>query len=255
MTNNNKRPNPWKYTSLPKDVDITKNPYVFPKKKKIEETPKVDTTLTDYSNLIIKSYNPIKAKNYAKRIAELKKQGLVIPSFSNNLEFRIKQANENPNTELNGLSLWDNWLDSNCAACYNGKDKFKIIHNCEELINIPEDFNDLYIQSDYNKYKVDNKNVFELKIKDDKYNKLLTQSELLKHNGWLALVKNDKKLLENYSNLVFKDRKEAMIFWIDIHSQGNLEQVYVNDIGNGSNAVGISDIICDASFLQLVTHK
>ncbi len=252
----NEKPNPWKYTRLPKDVDITKNSYVFPKKKKTEETPKVESTPTDYSNLTIKSYDLIKADTYAKGVAELKKQGLIIPSFSSNLEARLKQVNENPNTNLNQLSLWETWLDSHCGICYNGKDKFKIIHNCEELINIPEDFDDSYIQSDYDKYKVDNKNVFEVDIKDDKYDKLLKQSELLKHKGWLALVQNDKKLLEDYSNLVFKDRKKAMSFWINNSAKkGELRQVVVSDIGNDSYAIGVSYLNVNASFLQLVTHK
>ncbi len=252
---NNERPNPWKYVAIPKGIE--NNPYVFPKKKKTEEVKEeVKPTQIDYSNLIINSYDPIKTDTYAEGIAELKKQGLVISSFSTNLEARIKQVNENPNTNLNHLSLWEKWLDSNCAICYNGKDKFKIIHNCEELVNIDPNFNDHYIQSDYNKYKVDNKNVFEVSIKDDKYRQMLTQSELLKHKGWLALVQDDKQLLENYSKLVFKDRKEAMCFWINTSPEkGELRRVYVNIIGNGSSANGYNDLIYYASFLQLVTHK
>ncbi len=246
---NNERPNPWKYVAIPKGIE--NNPYVFPKKKKTEETPS-----TDYSNLTIKSYNLIKADTYAKGVAELKKQGLVIPSFSKNLETRLKQANENPNTELKDLSLWNTWLDSNCGICYNGKDKFKIIHNCEELVNIDPNFNDHYIQSDYNKYKVDNKNVFEINIKDDKYRQMLTQPELLKHKGWLALVQNNTKLLEQYSNLVFKEKTNAMNFWIrNDPEKGELRQVYVSSVDDDSNANGYNDLSCVASFLQLVTHK
>ncbi len=256
MTKNNKRSNPWKYVAIPKDIE--NNPYVFPKKKVEvkEEPPKVETTITDYSNLIIKSYDPIQAKTYAQGIAELKKQGLIVPSFSKNLEARLKQIKENPNTDLSDLSLWKTWLDSNCGICYNGKDKFKIIHNCEELINIPEDFDDSYIQSDYDKYKVDNKNVFEVDIKDDKYDKLLKQSELLKHKGWLALVQNDKQLLENYSKMVFKNRQEAMGFWINTSPEkGELGRVYVGGIDSVSSAYGGSNLDINASFLQLVTHK
>ncbi len=251
----NEKPNPWKYVAIPKGIE--NNPYVFPKKKKTEEVKEeVKPTQIDYSNLIINSYDPIKTDTYAEGIAELKKQGLVISSFSTNLEARIKQVNENPNTNLNHLSLWEKWLDSNCAICYNGKDKFKIIHNCEELVNIDPNFNDHYIESDYNKYKVDNKNVFEINIKDDEYNNSLTQSELLKHKGWLALVQNNKKLLENYSNLVFKDKQETMGFWIrNIPEKGELKQVYVSSIDVDSSASGSDSLSFGASFLQLVTHK
>ena len=110
-----------------------------------------------------------------------KKFNILQTSFLENLEKNIKLFEE---TKLiNEVEAWrelsGNWQLGNCAVVHKGgphennifygySRKFKIIHNQPELSNIERIDNDRYNKEflivDYNNYKVDNKQIFELDV-------------------------------------------------------------------------------------------
>ena len=100
------------------------------------------------------------------------------------------------------LGLFDTWLDSCTAVLYssNNKDDFMIIPVCKELITIPEDFGDEYIQVDYASLQGKG---FVLKRSQAKYNRRLTELEMIYHPAWIAALEEDITLLCAYSSVGF----------------------------------------------------
>ncbi len=217
----------------------------------------------DFNDLMIENYDLIRADTYGLGVDAVKSDGLIVPFFRQNLQARIRQAVENPDNDLRDVGSWNDWLNSNAGIIYKGGDsgKFKIVHNCLELINIDRDFDDYYLPVSYNDYVVDGVNVFELDTDDSRYDTLLSYNEVINHSGWLALVQNNQNLLEQYAKTVFDylkeeyNRKKTMRFLINQEPEaGELRALYVYDIDSNSYAVGSGSLSSSADFIR-VAHK
>jgi hypothetical protein len=220
---------------------------------------KFGTDLKGIDRIILLDQEIIETNNYALGVEEIKKQGLLVPYFVENIEARLQQVEENPGKKLNELRLLNTWLDSNCAILYNGKGKAKIIHNCKELTNIDPKHNSATIQSNYDKYQIDNIDVFEINLKNkkNKYNESLNYEEVINHEGWLALFQNNKELLQKYAKLTLDNLEDnkGMKFWIKQNSrEGELRTLCINFMNYNSDAIGSNDLNYIARFAQ-VTHK
>ena len=82
---------------------------------------------------------------------------------------------------------------------YKKKTKlFKINPVCNELINIPEDFNSNFLSTDYSKFSG-----IELYSSTGTYNQNLSLNQVLTHPAWITALENDKTLLKEYAEITF----------------------------------------------------
>ncbi|MBU2590001.1 MAG: hypothetical protein KKB39_04535 [Nanoarchaeota archaeon] len=241
----------------------------------ITDSDEPEQTSTDLSNL---EYVLMpKADTYALGVEALRAFCLADPSntqfmftqddnskiirpltFEENIKARVDDyetlQDENGNERDLSLRtrLFNTYLDSCTGIAYKaGTTKFKIVTECSELINIASNFNSKYLPINYRGI-----NSIELDSSQGVYNKLLTPEQILEHPAWNTAVQ-DKSLLKTYTDLVFKlnPGDERMRFWVRQNTaKDELRALYVNYIGNDSNASGSNDLNDDAYFLR-VTQK
>ena len=153
------------------------------------------------------------------------------------------------------LRLFDTWLDSCSGVVYSSQneDDFMIIPECKELITIPRDFNDEYIQVDYASLQGKG---FSLKRSQAKYNQHLTESEVISHPAWIASVGEDMSLLSMYTSIVFnnlKDREgKAMGFYLRARMREDLlKNIFMYGISYNFNTFGLNGFnYGNSSFLR-----
>ena len=109
-------------------------------------------------------------------------------SFKENLQARIEDYNilNNPDgsakTDDERLKLFNKWLDSCTGIAYKaGTTKFKIVHQSMDLIEIPSEFNQQFMQIDY-----DSIDCIEFDSSDAKYITSLSLSKIKSHPSLLA---------------------------------------------------------------------
>ncbi|MDP3990188.1 MAG: hypothetical protein Q8Q01_03205 [archaeon] len=171
-------------------------------------------------------------------------------TFRENLEARVNDY-ENNRGKKERLRLFNKWLDSCTGIAYKkGTDKFKIIPISPDLVTIPRDFNNHFIQVDY-----DGLAGTELDRSGGKYNQLLTTDEVLAHPAWRVAVEGDIALLRTYRDIVFAEKKslnKLMRFWLhDDPNKDQLRALFVNDLDYGSSAGGSNDLGDGGSFLRV----
>ena len=187
---------------------------------------------------------------YAQGVWQLRDSGVVRPNtLKENIEARVIDYNTNQS-----LGLFDNWFDSCTGVAYQKKStKFKIIPECEQLINIDKNFNDYFLPINFSDLK-DGKLLDSSK---GKYNSLLGEAEVSNHPGWLAAVEEDKHLLKEYAEIVFSKLKEkystdkGMGFYVRKETdQDQLRALFVGNLIIDSLAYGINDLNNCGSFLR-----
>ena len=211
--------NLWKHVD---PGDVSKNPYY----KKSETTNNTKPPETKKSAILGNSiYNLMRQTNtYAKGVDALKTQLQNTPSslhpqftlpngsniyrpltFKENIEARITEYNREKNidgskrTDAQKLELFNTWIDSCTGIAYKKKTKlFKINPVCNELINIPEDFNSNFLSTDYSKFSG-----IELYSSTGTYNQNLSLNQVLTHPAWITALENDKTLLKEYAEITF----------------------------------------------------
>jgi hypothetical protein len=150
---------------------------------------------------------------------------------------------ENLVGRLQDQDLFNNWLWSCTGIAYKaGSSRFKIIHECDQLIDIEPNFNQGFIAVNYDDLAGDN--VIEFDRNDATYNGLLTRDQVLNHPAWQAAV-GDDKLLQDYTTEVFQrfNRSTAMGFWLRNNiDTDQLRALCVDSIDDGSGAVGSGNL-------------
>ena len=145
----------------------------------------------------------------------------------------------------------ERWLDSCTAIAYQkGTTKFKVVPMSPELITIPESFNQHYMKIEYASL-----GGTELDRAGATYNALLTPSQVENHPAWLAAVEDDVNLLKAYRDIVFaakENPEKAMGFWLrDDIPEDHLRALFVDKLGNNSNANGNYNLNSNGSFLHV----
>ena len=164
--------------------------------------------------------------------------GVVRPlTFKENIQARLAQYAA---TGRAG-SLWSSWLDSCSAIVYKGgSTKFKIVRLSSHLLELPSSFRESLLGVNYGDFAGP-----QLDLQNDIYNQPLTQEQVVKHEGWLAVFEGDKDLLKEYAALVFGllNRNTAMQFWVVQNSaQDQLRPLAVYNLGIDSDCGGFRDL-------------
>ena len=168
-------------------------------------------------------------------------------TFKETIEGRVNDYESHKDSEER-LRLFQRWNDSCTGAAYKaGTNKFKIIHECQNLITIPEDFNQHFLAITY-----DTVGGIELLSDCGKYNEHLTKDEVVHHPAWLTAVEHDAALLKVYSDIVFNEiKKDAAMAFVVRQNTGHdeLRALLVGYLNGDSVAGGGSDLSSDGSFL------
>lgn len=204
-----------------------------------------------------------RADNYAKGVHSLQRKckkeknkvhpktakGIYRPlSFKEIMEIRVNHCEISREDEMIGVSEY--WLSSCTGIAYKeNSSKFKIIPECEELINIDKDFYGTSFPIDYDKISG-----VELDFSKGIYNQKLAKEDALEHKGWLAVVEGDKALLKAYADIVFKESHidEAMSFYKIIKSGNGLMSLDIHHMSFHSLAGGIYKLNDKSHFIRKI---
>ena len=169
--------------------------------------------------------------------------------FKETIEGRVNDYEVHRDTEER-KRLFQRWNDSCTGVAYKARTKkFKIVHECQNLITIPADFNQHFLPVTY-----DTVSGIELQSDCGKYNQHLTKDEVVNHPAWLTAVENDAALLKAYSDIVFAELKQdaAMAFVVRQDTeQDELRALLVDNLNGNSDAFGNFNLSSDGSFLRV----
>ncbi len=181
-------------------------------------------------------------------------------TFRENLQARVddfetfKNKEGSTRTIEDRLRLFGTWFDSCTAVVYSSqnKDDFMIIPLCKELITIPEDFSDEFIEVDYASLQGKG---FVLKRSKAKYDRQLTDLEVISHPAWMAAAQEDVALLCTYTSIVFKHalhrEGNGMGFYLRNQiEKDQLRGLFVNYCINYSIASGNHNLSSNSAFLR-----
>jgi len=232
---------------------LKNNKYINPPKEEVKEE------VSDISDKIEGNYIEMpRADTYALGVHALREQcekennqnhpkhnGIYIPlTFKETIEARVNEYNKG------NKELFNNWLSTSSGIVYKANStKFKIIPLSKKLVNIDKDFNDDFISVDYSSFKEQ-----ELDFSKGKYDKSLTQDEVLEHKAWNAMLEEDKTLLKAYTDIIFKgfNKDKAMgVYKHDNPRKDQLRALHVVNIGNNSSANGSINLSDGARFLRV----
>ncbi len=174
---------------------------------------------------------------------ECNDQKIVRPlTFRENLQARVddfetlKNKDGSIKTINDRLRLFTISLDSCMGVAYSSKneDDFMIIPVCRELITIPKDFRDQYMQINY--ANLQGKGI-SLKRSQVKYNTSLSESEVITHPAWIASVEGDISLLCTYASIVFRhlSRGEGKAMGFCLRNEISEDQLRSLFVYNGDN--------------------
>jgi hypothetical protein len=157
-----------------------------------------------------------------------------------NLLDRPLTFGENLQARLQNAELFQTWMDSCTGIAYKaGTSRFKIIRECDPLINIDPEFNQVLMGINYDSLEEE-----EFDRNDATYNGLLTRDQVMKHPAWQAAV-GDQSLLEEYTNHYFNtfNRETGMGFWLrDNIDIDQLRALCVDYVDYYSVADGINNL-------------
>lgn len=189
----------------------------------------------------IKQYTKFKVihfDNYAEGIAKLKEQKKKPFTFSENVEARIIDYEEN----IEDARLFRSWLNSVTGVAYKSKStKFKLILRSDKLENIVKGFNQSFIPIDYSTEKG-----IEFDRKKGKYDQLLTREEVKNHEFWIAIMNGDKEKLARYVDIWFDEigkREKGMGVYLGYNIEE--DELWALTLGDGDD---VSDAGADYGF-------
>ena len=170
----------------------------------------------------------------------------------------IKNADGSVKTDDERLKLFNKWLDSCTGIAYKaGTTKFKIVQQSLDLIEIPSEFNQQFMQIDY-----DSIDCIEFDSSDAKYITSLSLSKIKSHPAWLAAVEGDVTLLSEYSDIVFSLLKEkyngtnGMGFYVRSNTgTDELRALWVDYLYGYSGASGDYSLNNGGSFLLVAPSQ
>ncbi len=170
--------------------------------------------------------------------------------------YRPLTFGENLAARLQDSSLFNYWSSTCTGIAYQkNSTKFKIIPMCRELITIPKDFAEWYLNANYNKL-----NEEEFDRNKVKHNTLQSREDAKKDPLWLAAA-GSKDLLSDYVDEVFDrlgylGKGKGMAFNIRKDTLADeLRAVYVDYIDYNpnvnSNAIGTLNLNIIGCFLRV----
>jgi len=275
--------NPWRYVAR---RDVSNNPYF--KEVKTEENQgnsiPEDNTIPDKSvhSILSGQYNITdRFDTYAKGVEFIRsitiskdyKQPIFVKSDKSKIyrplttleslevmvdDYNRLQENGKDRTPEDRERLFNNYKFTCTGVAYKkGGGEIKIIPQSTDLIIIPESHNTNFWSIDYSNIKGT-----KLDTSKAKYNTGLTKSEVLAHPAWLNAVEGNKKVLEEYANIVFnmlatkKNSIKGMGFYIiNKPDADQLRALCVISLDGYSFAGGIYDLNVDARFLLVAPSQ
>ena len=152
----------------------------------------------------------------------------------------LTTADGTARTEAERKQLFLRYFYSCTGIHYNpDNDEFMLVPVCDRLISLDSAFNEPFIDIPYNTFQG-----IKLNRTHSKYDSLLSQSEVLEHHGWRALVEDDHNLLQAYTDIAFSLKSgKLMTFWLrdkNNVSKPELRAVCVYSIVDNSSAGGYS---------------
>ena len=147
-------------------------------------------------------YDLIDGKSYRNALANLQKNPGRNP-IDGKIYVRPLSALETALARIEQPELFDEHLNTCTGIVYSGDGRLKIVPISEDLIKLPENFDD-FLSLDY-----DEVNGVEIDYKNSKhkYDEKLTMSEALEHEFYKALIPDDK-IRQKYVEKTFQKIKE-----------------------------------------------
>ncbi len=185
----------------------------------------------------------IKDSTYARALHQLKDKNSVLPTFKQNVEVLMGMSEDDFKKTLSS------WKDFVSGISYKAHStQFKIIPNSKDLRNISKDFNDSFMNCNYN--SIDG---IALNSQKAKYNTGLTKSEVLEHPAWNELV--GSKLLKPFLNRVYKilgeDSKRMGFYVREKTNEDQLNSLALGDLSSDCDADGWYNLYLGGRFLQV----
>lgn len=174
-------------------------------------------------------------------------------TFEENIKARVEDFETltdeqgNPRTIEQRLALFRKWLSSCTSVAYKARStKFKIGSTSPQLIDIPEEFNQRWIELAEGEYEsMDgiklnrNKGIYS---SGQNYRPLTSVEQVINHEGWNAVVP-DTKLLKAHAEIYFAQIESGMGFRvIENPKQNQLRTLVLYSLGYGSDAVADWDL-------------
>ena len=175
-------------------------------------------------------------------------------TFRENLQARVddfetlKNDDGSTRTIKDRLRLFDDLLDSCTGVAYSYlSGDFMILPLSKELITLPKNFCDEFINVNY--ASLQGKGTA-LKRSQAKYNKPLTELEVISHPAWMAAMQEDISLLCTYASIVFNHlsdgKSKGMGFYLIAYvdrtqlrrlsvSRGYSDVLGYNNLGSGNS--------------------
>ena len=169
-------------------------------------------------------------------------------TFRESIQARVAQFKELGNAG----SLWTSWLDSCTAIVYQSNStRFKVVPLSYHLLALAPSFRDAFVPKIwFNEFDSER-----LDLQNDVYDAPLTQEQVVKHEGWLAAVEGDKKLLKTYAAIVFAllKRDTAMPFWTiqGVNVQNQLRALCAGNLKGEGNCGGSRNLEWDSCFARI----
>jgi hypothetical protein len=174
----------------------------------------------------------VQDNTYALALHQLKDSinpKLIVPTFKENVELLV----ELPDALFK--QYLSSWIDSRTGIAHKEHStEFKIIPNSKDLTNIPKNFNQAFIDCNYNAM-----DGIILDSKNGLYNQGLTKPEFLKHEAWNETL--GSKLVTKLGNKVYAilgENRRIMGFYVKENT--NEDQLR-------SLCLGSLDLVCDAN--------
>ena len=187
----------------------------------------------------------------------IRRQAVTRPlTFKETLKARLDDYNSG---KEDNLHLFQIWLDTCAGIGYSGQDedKFKIVPESEDLIAIPEGFNQSFLPVQYK----DLQGTELSKTQDGiKYNSPLTRQEAKVHPAWIAAV-DDTKLLGDYAEVAFNElqkrgyRKGMGFYLMTRIDQDQLRALCLYDLDGCSYAYGGYGLSNGVQFARVAQQK
>lgn|SRR3989338_1658512 len=184
-------------------------------------------------------------------------------TFRENLTARVEDFNTlkdvrgRKRTLQDRLHIFDTYLDSCTSVAYKAKSTlFTIIPQDTELITLPKNFAQPFLQAEYPSHATT------LDSTKGKYNCDLTEGQVLDHDAWLVAVEGDRVLLQEVANITFTEserrygKETNMGFYVQNNPPVDVRRaLFVRYLGNYSSANGVNSLSNCGSFLRVAPSQ
>ncbi len=173
-------------------------------------------------------------------------------TLGEDLRARLADARAH-NNDVAQAPSWKRLTDSCTAIIYGTDKKFKIQKISRDLLNLPPEFSQHFIEVRYD--TIHGVDVAEFDRRDAKYNEKLTREEVLRHPFWQFVADGDSDLLHEYTQLQWAGKQagyKGMAVWLrESPKNGELRALFVSNLNNDSYANGNDSLSGSVPFLRV----